>query len=64
MVKTGQFTTKYKGNRVIALKRQISFCWEIDRTDGCSYNRSHFCCKGSHRFCQFPSKMVFAVLEL
>jgi len=26
MVKTGQFTTKCKGNRVIALKRQISFC--------------------------------------
>jgi len=26
MVKTGQFTTKCKGNKVIGLKQQISFC--------------------------------------
>jgi len=26
MVKTGQFTTKCKGNKVLGLKQQISFC--------------------------------------
>jgi len=28
MVKTGQFTTKCKGDRVIALKRQKSLWWD------------------------------------
>jgi len=28
MVKTGQFTTKCKGNKVIALKRQKSLWWD------------------------------------
>jgi len=27
MVKTGQFTTKCKGNKVVALKRQKSLWW-------------------------------------
>ena len=30
MVKTGQFTTKCKGNKVIDLKRQKSLCWDSD----------------------------------
>ena len=29
MVKTGQFTTKCKGNKVIGLKQQISFSFNV-----------------------------------